>query len=199
MIRNLHAFCCQLAPSVWFWELWHSGLCEWNSNNVIVDVTDTPDDAGTVWKSGPRHTVWHGVIWSARKHDKNSFRKTVPSTRRRDSLIHLIARSRYGSIKLLRLNWIAGCRAWRVKDNSSRARLAGCQRTVQSRPRRSAAGWAHTGVLIRRDSLRCFDGSVIAARVCYQLGLSYQTATCYHPTVGSQSRLASEGQETHTD
>lgn len=75
MIHDLHAFCCQLAPSVWFWELWHSGLCEWNSNNVIVDVTDTPDDAGTVWESGPRHTVQHGVIWSARKHDRNSFVK----------------------------------------------------------------------------------------------------------------------------
>lgn len=70
VIHDLHAFCCQLAPSVWFWELWHSRLCEENSNNVIVDVTDTPDDIETVRKSGPRHTVQHGVIWSARKHDK---------------------------------------------------------------------------------------------------------------------------------
>ena len=77
MIHDLHAFCCQLAPSVWFWELWHSGSCEWNSNNVIVDVADTPDDAGSVGKSGPSRTVQHGVIWSATKHDKNTFIKPL--------------------------------------------------------------------------------------------------------------------------
>lgn len=121
MIHDLHAFCCQLAPSVWFWELWHSGLCEWNSNNVIVDVTDTPDDAGTVWKSGPRHTVQHGVIWSARKHDRNSFIKAVhclPVTlnfkkrRRSDSVIHLKASSSIPRLRLKRLSkhtWQRSC------------------------------------------------------------------------------------------
>lgn len=222
MIHDLHAFCCQLAPSVWFWELWHCGSCEWNSNNVIVDVTDTPDDAGTVRKSGPRHTVQHGVIWSARKHDKNSFIKVphrlfitlnfkeppqwlahsckfkLPDTRTvfKASLLACIT-------KLLCLNWIAGFRAWRVKDNSSRASLAGCQWTMQSRPQLSAAGRAHAGVHIRRDSLCCFDGSVIAASVCPQLGFRYSPPiTCYYRRLGSEcifSRLSpfpdvSEGQ-----
>lgn len=84
--------------------------------------------------------------------------------------------------KLLYLNWIAGFRAWRVKDNSSRASLAGCQCTMQSRPQLSAAGRAHAGVHIRRDSLCCFDGFVIAASVCPQLGFRYSPPiTCYYP------------------
>lgn len=97
MIHDLHAFCFQQAPSVWYWELWHSGLCEWNSNNVIVDVTDTPDDARTVWKSVPWYTAQHGVIWSAQKHDKNSFREAIYcllstlKSLHSDSLIHLNA------------------------------------------------------------------------------------------------------------
>lgn len=142
MIHDLHAFCCQLAPSVWFWELWHSGSCEWNSNNVIVDVTDTPDDAGTVWKSGPRHTVQHGVIWSARKHDKNSFIKppyclliTIKFKEPQQWLAHSFKCTLLvPSTKLLYNNWIAGFGAWRVKDNSSQASLAGCQWRMQSGP-----------------------------------------------------------------
>lgn len=219
MIYDLHAFCCQLAPSAWFWELWHSGSCEWNSNNVIVDVTDTPDDAGTVRKSGPRHTVQHGVIWSARKHDKNSFIKAVRrlllTVNFKEGLAHSFkcrlpdpetvfkASPEACITKLLRLNWIAGFRAWRVKDNSSGAGLAGCQWTMQSRPQLSAAGGAHAGVHIRRDSLCCFDGSVIAASVCPQLGFRYSPPiTCCHRRSGSEcifSRLSafpdvSEGQ-----
>ena len=74
-----------------------------------------------------------------------------------------------------------------MKDNSSRASLAGCQWTMQSRPQLSAAGRAHAGVHIRRDSLRCFDGSVIAASVCPQLGFRYSPPiTCYHRRLGSE-------------
>lgn len=199
MIHDLHAFCCQLAPSVWFSELWHSGSCEWNSNNVIVDVTDTPDDAGTVWKSGPRHTVQHGVIWSARKHDKNSFIKPLccllilinfkePLRWLAHSFKCTVLILELCLTKLLYPNWIAGFRAWRVKDNRSWASLAGCQWTMQSRPQLSAAGRAHAEVHIRRDSLCCFDGSVIAASVCPQLEFRYSPPiTCYYGRKGSYS------------
>lgn len=210
MIHDLHAFCCQLAPSVWFWELWHSGSCEWNSNNVIVDVTDTPDDAGTVRKSGPRHTVQHGVIWSTRKHDKNSFIKalyclliTINFKEPLQWLTHsfkctlLILETVFKSsleawiTKLLYLNWIAGFRARRVKDNSSRASLAQCQWTMQSRPQLAAAGRAHAVVHIRRDSLHCFDGSAIAASVCPQLGFRYSPPiTCYYPRLDFWSNFS---------
>lgn len=61
MIHDLHAFCFKAAPSAWFWELWHGGSCEWNSDNVAVDVTDTPDDAGAVWKSAPGLSVSLGL------------------------------------------------------------------------------------------------------------------------------------------
>lgn len=77
--------------------------------------------------------------------------------------------------KLVCLNWIAGFRAQRVKDNSGRVSLAGCQWTMQSRPQLTAAGRAHAGVHIGRDSLRCFDGSVIAASVCPQPGVQVFT------------------------
>lgn len=90
--------------------------------------------------------------------------------------------------KLLYLNWIAGFRAWRVKDNRSRASLAGCQWTMQSRPQLSAAGRTHAEVHIRRDSLCCFDGSVIAAGVCPQLEFRYSPPiTCYYSMIGSYS------------
>lgn len=90
--------------------------------------------------------------------------------------------------KLLYLNWIAGFRAWRVKDNSSRASLAGCQWTMQSRPQLSAASRAHAEVHIRRDSIRWFDGSVIAASVCPQLEFKYSPPiTCYYLGIGFQS------------
>lgn len=99
MIHDLHAFCFQAAPSVWFWELWHGGSCEWNSDNVAADVTDTADDAGGVWKSAPGSRC-HMVSKNAWQ---KQFRKKLPIVSaslwtarrlRHDSCIHLGARWR---------------------------------------------------------------------------------------------------------
>lgn len=61
MIYDLRAFCFKAAPSVWFWKLWHSGSCEWNSDDVAADVTDTADDAGAGRKSAPGLMVSCGL------------------------------------------------------------------------------------------------------------------------------------------
>jgi len=58
---------------------------------------------------------------------------------------------------------------------------------MASRPLLSAAGRALAGVHNGRDSLRCFDGSVIAASVCPQLGFRYSP-----PITRSYSRLDCE-------
>lgn len=88
---------------------------------------------------------------------------------------------------LLCHNWKAGFRAWKVKDNSSRVSLAGCQGVVQCLPQLSAVCKAHAGVHIRRDSICSFDGSVIAASVCPQLGFRYlPPITCFYRRLGSE-------------
>lgn len=88
---------------------------------------------------------------------------------------------------LLCHNWKAGFRDWKVKDNSSRVSLAGCQWVVQCLPQLSAVCKAHAGVHIRRDSICSFDGSVIAASVCPQLGFRYSPPiTCFYRRLGSE-------------
>lgn len=136
MIYDLHAFCFKAAPSVWIWELWHGGSCGWNSDDAAADVTDTADDAGAGSEICSRA---HGVMRSARTHDKNGFWKKLPVVRSSALTLAFGAPHRARVAELPRHNWIAGFAARRVKGDSGGVSLARGQRHMLrgQGPRRS--------------------------------------------------------------